>query len=67
MFGLIGLLVAAPLLASLQLFGEYLIRKILDVDPFPEDETDFYDFDIPFEDTLRKIWRKIRRKPVAAE
>jgi len=36
--GVIGLLVAAPVLASFQLLTSYVIRKLLDQDPWPEDE-----------------------------
>jgi predicted PurR-regulated permease PerM len=33
--GLTGLLLAAPLLATLRLFGRYVYRKMLDLDPWP--------------------------------
>lgn len=36
LLGLIGLLLAAPVLASLQLFTVYAIRKMLDLDPWPQ-------------------------------
>ena len=35
LLGLIGLLLAAPVLASLQLFATFAIRKMLDLDPWP--------------------------------
>jgi predicted PurR-regulated permease PerM len=39
LIGLIGLIIAAPLLATLQLVGRYIIRKLLDRNPWsPEDE-----------------------------
>ncbi len=40
LIGFLGIIVAAPLLASLQLIGRYTVRKLLDRDPWPpaEDE-----------------------------
>ena len=36
LFGLIGLLLAAPMLATLKLLGSYILRKMLDLDPWQE-------------------------------
>jgi predicted PurR-regulated permease PerM len=36
--GLIGLVLAAPSLATLTLIGRYVIRKMFDLEPFPEPE-----------------------------
>jgi predicted PurR-regulated permease PerM len=36
--GLVGLLIAAPFLATLKLSGQYVIRKLFDLDPWPEPE-----------------------------
>jgi predicted PurR-regulated permease PerM len=38
LIGLIGLLVAAPLLATMILVGKYTLRKMLDRDPWPPSE-----------------------------
>jgi len=38
LLGLIGLLLAAPVLASMQLFLMYTARKMLDLDPWPDDQ-----------------------------
>ena len=38
LLGLIGLLLAAPVLATLLLFGRYAVRKMFDMDPWPETE-----------------------------
>lgn len=38
LLGVVGLLLAAPVLASLQLFSTYALRKMLDLDPWPEVE-----------------------------
>lgn len=37
--GILGLLLAAPILATLKLLGRYAWRKMLDLPPFPEPET----------------------------
>ena len=34
LLGVVGLVLAAPVLATLQLFGRYVTRKMLDLDPF---------------------------------
>jgi predicted PurR-regulated permease PerM len=39
LFGLIGLLLAAPVIATLKLLGSYTVRKMLDLDPWQELDT----------------------------
>lgn len=36
LLGVLGVVVAAPMLATLQLFGQYTVRKMFDQDPWPE-------------------------------
>jgi predicted PurR-regulated permease PerM len=38
LLGLVGVVLAAPVLASLMLIGRYTIRKMVDIDPWPEPE-----------------------------
>ncbi|MCZ2127705.1 MAG: AI-2E family transporter [Anaerolineales bacterium] len=38
LFGLLGVVVAAPILATAALIWRYVLRKLLDLDPFPEAE-----------------------------
>jgi predicted PurR-regulated permease PerM len=38
LLGLIGVVIAAPILATVQLFSIYTLRKLTDKDPFPPDE-----------------------------
>jgi len=38
LLGLVGIVLAAPLLATLQLIGRYTMRKLLDRDPWPPGE-----------------------------
>jgi predicted PurR-regulated permease PerM len=38
LFGLLGVVVAAPILATAALLWNYIMRKMLDMDPWPEEE-----------------------------
>lgn len=38
LIGLIGIVIAAPLLATLTLLGRYILRKMFDLDPWPPEE-----------------------------
>ena len=64
--GLFGIIIAAPLLATLQLIGRYTARKLLDRDPWPPEEDAPRPVQVP--KWLRKIrswWARLRsRKPV---
>jgi len=40
LIGIIGLILAAPVLATIQLFGRYVLRKLADQDPWPNPEPD---------------------------
>jgi predicted PurR-regulated permease PerM len=54
LIGILGVIVAAPLLATLQLVGRYTTRKLLDKDPWPPDE------DVPPPPPMPRLLRKIR-------
>lgn len=63
LFGLLGLIIAAPLVATLRLFGQYVFRKILDLDPWPADK------EIPKArrprlsfDKIKERWLALRKK-----
>ncbi|MBV6394954.1 MAG: hypothetical protein HFACDABA_00525 [Anaerolineales bacterium] len=36
LLGVLGVVIAAPMLATLQLFGQYTFRKMFDLDPWPD-------------------------------
>jgi predicted PurR-regulated permease PerM len=66
LLGLLGVVVAAPILASLALFWRYMVHKMLDLDPWPDDEAR----QLPprrasqLFTRLRRWWRaRRRRKP----
>jgi predicted PurR-regulated permease PerM len=60
LIGVIGLLIAAPLLATLTLIGRYTLRKLVDRDPWPENEDDQEKQDLPSLLERIKTWWKER-------
>jgi len=63
LLGILGIVIAAPLLATLQLVGRYTIRKLLDRDPWPPAEDVIPPRRIPkWLRKLRSWWRKRRGK-----
>jgi len=63
LIGILGVIIAAPLLATLQLVGRYTLRKLIDRDPWPPDEDI-----IPPRRTLKWVhkirswWQKLLRR-----
>jgi predicted PurR-regulated permease PerM len=62
LLGLVGLVLAAPVLATLQLIGKYIFRKMVDLDPWPEPEKEPERFEYPWAKWARQIWRWIRER-----
>lgn len=60
LFGLAGLLLAAPLLASFQLFVTYTVRKMMDLDPWPQVEVMRDPEIIPFSKALQGFTEKAK-------
>jgi predicted PurR-regulated permease PerM len=62
LIGLVGLVLAAPVLATGKLIGRYALRKMFDQDPWPEPEGHTKPFAIPrigrLYNRLRLWWRK---------
>lgn len=58
--GILGAILAAPILASLKLIGRYAWRKLFDLPPFPKDEEleEGQRADIPLLSDLRRLWQK---------
>lgn len=61
LLGLVGLVLAAPVLASLQLFVTYAIRKMLDLDPWPQKETELEPMEIPLARPLQRLIKRVRK------
>lgn len=65
LIGLIGLLLAAPVVATVKLLTTYFTRKMFDLNPWPEAEFDHRAAELPWVKAianLRGWWNKIRPK-----
>lgn len=60
LLGFIGVLLAAPSLASAQLFLRYALRKMVDLDPWPDPEKTLGPMKLPFGAVLRKTIEQLR-------
>jgi predicted PurR-regulated permease PerM len=58
--GILGLLLAAPVLASGQLLVRYITLKMLDQDPWSEDEEKAVPFSRMVTNLLKSVWMKLR-------
>jgi predicted PurR-regulated permease PerM len=69
MIGIVGLVLAAPVLATLTLVGRYVVRKMLDLDPWPEIKR--REMEVPGSQTIQQLktwWQSVlnrlrRRSP----
>jgi predicted PurR-regulated permease PerM len=61
LLGLLGVIIAAPILATLKLLGQYTLRKMLEVDPFPEEEQPPAQPSTSLLRQLRNWWESRRR------
>jgi predicted PurR-regulated permease PerM len=63
LIGFIGLVLAAPLLATLNLVGRYVIRKMFDLPPWPEEEEPEV-VELPWSRLVRRLQalRRLRRR-----
>jgi len=60
LLGFVGLLLAAPVLASLQLFASYVFRKMVDLNPWPEVEKMNTEKPEPLVERLRPLFDKAK-------
>ncbi len=66
LLGVIGVILAAPLLATVQLGGTYIVRKMLDRDPWPSEEETVEPPPTPkLIRKLKRWWRALREKSSA--
>jgi predicted PurR-regulated permease PerM len=69
LMGLLGVVIAAPFLASITLLGRYVTRKMFDQDPWPEREDQRYEtISSEWTGRIRKFWqslvgKKEKKKP----
>ena len=69
LMGLIGIFLAAPVVATIKLLGIYVFRKMFDLDPWPEPEEEPTQVEFPwfrwsrqFRTWIRKIRSKIKNR-----
>jgi predicted PurR-regulated permease PerM len=63
LIGIMGIIIAAPLLATMQLVGRYTMRKLLDRDPWPPEEDKPQPSSLPkWLIKIRRWWRKLWRR-----
>lgn len=60
LFGILGLFLAAPVAATLKLFGRYVLRKMFDLDPWPDPEEEEEKIEYPWFLWGRKVWRFLK-------
>jgi len=66
LLGVVGLVLAAPVLATLMLFGKYGFRKMFDLDPWPPSERPPKPLELPWVRLFRRLraWlRTLRKNP----
>ncbi len=57
LFGFVGVLLSAPLLATIKLISTYVVRKLMDQDPWEGLET--FPPPISIRDSFKKIWNRV--------
>jgi predicted PurR-regulated permease PerM len=64
LLGLVGIFLAAPVVATVKLLGIYVFRKMFDLDPWPEPEEESRRVEYPWLRWTRQIrdWWKTRRE-----
>ena len=58
--GLIGIFLAAPVVATLKLIGMYTFRKMFDLDPWPDPELEITKVEFPWYQWGKTGWKKIQ-------
>lgn len=61
LLGLIGIFLAAPVVATLKLFGIYVFKKMFDLDPWPDPEVEIHPIEFPWFRWTRRLvtWLKM--------
>lgn len=61
MIGFTGLILAAPVLATLQFLGRYVIRKMFNIDPWLEPDVDVPPIEYPWVSVIQRVRSLLRR------
>lgn len=63
LLGILGVVIAAPFLASVTLLGRYTMRKMFDQDPWPEKDDPHHDpIGSEWTGRIKKLWQSIFKK-----
>lgn len=57
LIGFVGLVLAAPVLASMVLISRYFIRKMLDQDPWPAEDDDTSESNLSWIEFVNRLWK----------
>jgi predicted PurR-regulated permease PerM len=57
LIGFVGLVLAAPVLASMVLVSRYFMRKMLDQEPWPPSDDDSKDNDVSWIEFFNRLWK----------
>jgi predicted PurR-regulated permease PerM len=57
LIGFVGLVLAAPVLASMVLLSRYFILKMMDQEPWPPSDDESQELDIPWNEFINRLWR----------
>jgi len=68
LLGIVGIFLAAPVVATLKLLGIYVFKKMFDLDPWPEPEVELPPIEFPWyrwsrqlAEWLKTVWLRIRK------
>ena len=60
LLGVLGVVIAAPFLATVTVLGRYITRKMFDLDPWPEKKADRYEpVGSEWTGRIKKIWKSV--------
>jgi len=62
LIGFVGLVLAAPVLASMVLISRYFLRKMLDQDPWPDSEFTDQNTNIPWNEFINRLFKGRQKK-----
>jgi len=63
LLGILGVVIAAPFLASVTLLGRYTMRKMFDLDPWPEKDDPHHDsIGSEWMGRIKKLWQSLFKK-----
>jgi len=68
LLGIVGIFLAAPVVATLKMLGMYIFRKMFDLDPWPDPEVELHRIEFPWYrwykqlvEWLKTVWLKVRK------